>query len=77
MKLSKCGEGLIIEIEGLNKKEILEGVGLHIENGYVIAEDVEGNKNVLLEDVMAIVSDCNGGIKLVTDVSQIEGEGSD
>ncbi len=63
---------------GMDKIEVLLGMGFKIENGYltyngISAKDVEGNINIKPEEVYAVVGS-NGALTLITDISQLEGE---
>jgi len=53
---------LLFEIEGMTKKEILEGLGFTVEGEYVITD--EGK--IPVEDVEMVVSK-NGKLALLTD----------
>lgn len=63
---------------GIDKIEVLLGMGFKVENGYltyngVLAKDVEGNTNITPEEVYAVVGS-DGKLNLITDLSQLEVE---
>ena len=64
-----------ISISGLDKKEVLEGIGFVIEksgflkcNGSYV-RSLDGDKNVHYDEVKAVVP---GSLAIITDVSEVE-----
>ena len=65
-----------ITITGIQKQEILSGLGFVIEgenvkmNG-VYSLDSDGNK-IIVDDVQAVIGGKNGELILITDISELE-----
>ena len=65
-----------LTISGIQKQEILEGLGFSIVEGRVTLAgvdclDLEGNR-VFIKDVRAVIGGKDGGLILITDVSEVE-----
>ena len=68
-----------LNIFGVSKQEVLEGLGFVIKNdrvtqdGIIYCLDSDGN-HIYAEDVLAVVGGKDGKLKLITDISEIKDE---
>lgn len=70
-----------LNISGIPKEEILEGMGFEIEEGKVRLNgitylDSDGNE-IYVKDVLAVIGKEGGGLRLITDISELEEEDDD
>ena len=71
-----------IKIDGVTKTEILEnmGFGITIRGNVLYKGEVEKNSDgslVMADDVIAVIPGEHGKMKLVTDISELEGDAND
>ncbi|MHB8559590.1 MAG: hypothetical protein ACYDAP_00265 [Thermoplasmataceae archaeon] len=71
-----------IKIDGVTKTEILEnmGFGITIRGNVLYKGELEKNSDgslVMADDVIAVIPGEHGKMKLVTDISELEGDAND
>ena len=71
-----------IKIDGVTKTEILENMGfcITIRGNVLYKGELEKNSDgslVMADDVIAVIPGEQGKMKLVTDISELEGDAND
>ena len=71
-----------IKIDGVTKTEILEnmGFGITIRGNVLYKGELQKNSDgslVMADDVIAVIPGEHGKMKLVTDISELEGDAND